>query len=136
MVSCGYKDHDLVGSQELLQSGLGLQFLALFRQQIIEVALLEQLAHHIKSSLEDSLDVHLWESGPLSVELKPLANPLVTQNIEGLDVAVATWLQSVDQTTCELTLGSLECTLDKHHARVVLDQVIDLTEGELLFLLE
>ena len=78
----------------------------------------------------------MGESGPLCIEFEPLADALIAENIEGLDVAIASWLKGIDKTACKFTLGSVQCALYEHHTWVVPDQVFDLTEGQLLLLLE
>ena len=86
--------------------------------------------------MELAVHVDLGECGPLRIEFEPLADALITKNIEGLDVAIATWLKGIDEAACKFALGSIQCALNEHHARVVPDQVFDLTEGQLLLLLK
>ena len=78
----------------------------------------------------------MWEGRPLRVKLEPLANPLVPQYIERLDVPVAARLHTGDQPPREFAHGGVQRPLDEHHAGIVLDHIIDLPKGPLLLLLK
>lgn len=124
----------------LLQEGCDFifrrQFSALDREYLIELSFIYELAHNIEAALEHALNVDLWESRPLCIKLEPLADPLVRQDVKRLDVAVATWLECVDETASELAFGCFKGSLDEHDAGIALNQVLNLTESKLLLLLE
>ena len=86
--------------------------------------------------MKHSFYVDLRYSRPLGVELDPLADPLVTKNIKRLDIAIFAWFECIDEAPRELAFWSVKCALDEQHARVVFNHVIDLSEGQLLLLLE
>lgn len=130
------KHDDFVEPEELLESILGRKFEALLWHNVVEVAAFHQLSDDIKAALELAMDVDLWEGGPLSVELQPLSDALVTEDIERLDVAVAASVDVLDEAASELAAWGIECALDEHHAGVCLDQVVDFAESKLLLLLE
>ena len=102
----------------------------------IEFALFNELEDHVEAALELTIDVYLREGGPLGVELEPLPDPLVSENVKRLDVPVAFGFERVYKPSCELASRSIQGALDKHHERVGLNQVFDLAESQLLLLLE
>ena len=72
----------------------------------------------------------------MRVELEPLADTFIAQNIKGLNVTVLAWLHSCDKTLRKFTVWFFQGSLDEHHARVVFDHIVNLSESKLLFLLE
>ena len=57
--------------------------------------------------MELAVYVDLGESGPLRIEFEPLADALIAENVEGLDVAITTRLKGIDETACKFALGSV-----------------------------
>ena len=131
-----HKHYDLVESEELLKGIFWGQLTALLRHDIVEVTRLHQLGDDVKATLELAMNVDLRESRPLSVELEPLADAFVAQDIKRLDVAVTTSVDMLNKATSELALRSVQCSFNEHHARVVLDEVVDFAESKLLLLLK
>jgi len=57
--------------------------------------------------LELTIDVNLGEGWPLGVELEPLSDPLVAQDVKSLDVSVGFGLEGLDETAREFALWSV-----------------------------
>ena len=78
------KDHDFVCLKEFLERFFGRQLFADIGQDVIKVTFFNHFNHDVESTLKHSLDVDLRDSGPLGVELDPLADPLITKHIKRL----------------------------------------------------
>ena len=136
MVSGRYKNDNLIGSQKFCKSILRCYFATLGWHDIIKVSLLDELENDVETSLKHTLYVYLRECWPLGVEFKPLAYTLIVHDIKSLDIAVFTRAQGRDQALGEFAVGSVQRALNKHHAGVILHQVVDFSESKLFFLFE
>ena len=102
---------------------------------LIKLPRFQKVTDYVNTPYELAFQVNLWEGGPVGVKLKPLSDPLIGENIEGL-VAVTLFGEGVYKLAGELTLGLIWRALDKGKEGVVFDEVIDFTESFELFLFE
>ena len=79
------------------------------------------LFDNIASPNELSLDIKLWNSGPVGVFLDPFANILISKNINILIVAEAVVLKHLDNIVRETTSGHLFTSLHEEYDIIALD---------------
>jgi len=95
---------DLVLLQAVLNLFLGGLLLADVWEHSIELAVLYQLADYVHSAHELAVHEYLGECGPLGVELEPLSDALIRQDVKGL-VLVPCLLNNSTSLRVNLHLG-------------------------------
>lgn len=91
--SCACKANKFISADHLCQGVFGAYRLARCRHHLLELSFLNHIDDNIDTANEFTFDEDLRESWPIRVEFEPLADSLILQDVEGLDVAVLQWLQ-------------------------------------------
>lgn len=103
---------------------------------LIELFVLNQLTNNVSSSNKAALDKDLRVSWPITVELEPLSDSVIAHDIECLYLLVLERSQHVYQASCKFAHWRVNRTHDKHHHRIVFNQVVDVSESVHFLLLE
>jgi hypothetical protein len=120
--------------EKLLKLHFRCWFLCILRYHGIKFTCFHEIYSDIDPTDEFPSEEDLWKGGPLRVELEPLADSLVLQDVEGAETVLER-PQGLEELTSELALRLLWGALYEHkELRLRGNHVFDLTES-LLFLL-
>ncbi len=106
------------------------------RDLSVKFSSFDELGNDIDAADELSTKEYLGEGWPLRIELKPLSNPLILEDVEVAE-AVPRGGEKLQKPSSELTLWLLRGAFDKNQElRLLIDQTLYLLKGLLLLLLK
>src|SRR5262252_665260 len=94
-------------------------------QRLLQLARLVHLHHDVRAADELAVDVELRDGGPVGIFLDALADALVLEDVDGLEVVDAAGVEDLDGAAREAAHRELRRALHEEHDPVVLDEVVD-----------